>query len=61
MHTVTKNYGLAGGTLDAEKHTRLAADPAAYMRKLAQRPWATYFNATDETRTAKLCTNQGVN
>lgn len=36
----TKNYGLLGGTLDAEKHLQLAADPAAYMRKVAERPWA---------------------
>jgi hypothetical protein len=41
----TKNYGLLGGTLDAEKHIKLAADPAAYMRKLAMNPWASYTNA----------------
>lgn len=43
---LTKNYGLAGGTLDATKHVELAADPAAYMRKLAERPWVRYFNVT---------------
>lgn len=40
MPTLTKNYGLAGGTLNASKHVALAAEPAKYMRRLAERPWA---------------------
>lgn len=55
----SKNYGLTGGTLDGEKHIRLAADPAAYMRKLVERPWMTYFNATDEKRARIHCTDEG--
>lgn len=39
MPTLTKNYGLTGGCLDASKHIALAANPAAYMMALAQRPW----------------------
>lgn len=57
----TTNYGLAGGTLDGEKHVRLAADRPAYMRKLAERPWMTYFGKTDAARTSTLCTNQNAN
>lgn len=56
MHTLTKNYGLAGGTLDATKHIVLAADPAAYMRKLAEQPWMASFNVTDaERRSSAVC------
>ena len=48
---MTTNYGLAGGTLDASKHIALAADPAAYMAKLAMNPWATYHNQRREAAT----------
>jgi hypothetical protein len=41
----TKNHGLLGGTLDATKHVELARDPAAYMRRLAERPWMAYHNS----------------
>lgn len=44
MPTLTKNYGLAGGCLDASKHIALAADPAKYMLALAQRPWMAALN-----------------
>lgn len=47
MPTLTKNYGLKGGTLDGSKHVRLAADPAAYLRKLAEKPWARALHTTD--------------
>lgn len=40
----TKNYGLTGGTLNADKHVALAVDRPAYMRRLAERPWMAAFN-----------------
>lgn len=55
MHTVTENFGLAGGTLDASKHILLAADPAAYMVAMSQRPWMRALSNTDADRFARAC------
>lgn len=50
-HT-SKNYGLAGGELDATKHVNLAMDPVAYMKRLADRPWLLNIATQPEHRAA---------